>query len=76
MKTYTFKPEFEEKLKRLKIKTRFIKNIKTLNESKYLVMRESLNNNSFDWHALISEAFTWNGSPEGHRFWSNIANHD
>ena len=74
MKTYTFKPEFEEKLKRFKIKTRFIKNIKTLNESKYLVMCESLNNNSFDWHALISKAFTWNGSPEGHEFWRYISN--
>lgn len=71
MKTKSQK-EFEIKLKQLRIKNKFVNNLKL-----------RVNKCSFDgylgienypnWHTFISSAFDWNITPEGFKFWSNIA---
>ena len=75
MKTYTFKPEFEEKLKRLRIKGKFIRNIKN-GSGKAWIQRCKLCDEEPSWYSFIVGAFVWVRTPEGHRFWSNIAGHD
>ena len=75
MKTYRFKPEFEEKLKRLRVKKKFLTNLKNRYEDNLGPILELLNNR-IDWYNFIIAAFVWENTPEHHDFWSKIANHD
>ena len=74
-KTIIFDEPFESKPKELKIKTRFINNIK--NHCKRYV--HSLQNwikrmNEFiTWYDLVNVAFTWCYTPEEHNYWRHIA---
>ena len=70
-KTIVFKPEFEAKLKQLKIKTKFIKRLK---EYKSTISSDFINelNNRKSWKLFIDGAFTW--KYEELDFWYNIAN--
>ena len=75
MKTYTFKPEFEEKLKRLRIKGKFIRNIKN-GSGKAWIRRCKMCEETLSWYGFIVGAFVWVKTAEGQHFWSNIASHD
>ena len=82
MPTIVFKPEFEKKLKDLKIKTKFIKNMKyhILHED-YMecgcpnTVKEQLSilNNVEDWWTFIWKGFNPETTKEGMPYWSNIA---
>lgn len=72
-KTIVFKPEFEAKLKKLKIKTKFVSNIKkhshngsTFNEQIAFL------NTLLTWNGFIRSAFVWSETPEGSDFWFNL----
>jgi hypothetical protein len=81
--TIVFKPEFENKLKELKVKTRFVKNFKNRNKNrqtkKWLVIssideiavKELNSKDSF--FIFIDHAFLWVSTPEGYDFWIEIA---
>lgn len=75
MKTYTFKPEFEEKLKRFRIKEKFIRNIKERVGQGWIKRCKIIDTES-DWYNFILGAFIWVSTPEGQHFWSKIADHD
>ena len=75
MKTYTFKPEFEEKLKRFRIKEKFIRNIKE-QVGQGWIKRCKIIDTEPDWYNFILGAFIWVSTPEGQYFWSKIADHD
>lgn len=74
------KPEFMTKLKKLKIKTKFLNNIVNpkwnLNcwesEDPNAVLKQCLNDNT--WIGFIAFAFLWDNTPEGSAFWCNISN--
>jgi len=70
-KTIIFKPEFEKKLKRLKIKTKFVRNLRNC---KFVYTNLGLLNITNDWEDFIRLAFKWSNSPEGFEYWDNIAN--
>jgi len=84
-KTIIFKPEFEKKLKKLKIKTKFIKNLRNpkwtilpnlnIMEMNYKRMKyKERFENSKNWSEFISHAFNWINSPEGFDYWDKISN--
>lgn len=61
MKTYTFKPEFEQKLKTLKIKSKFFSNIRA-DCAKYgydFESRCNLIDGLLTWEDFIMTAFPW-----------------
>ena len=73
-KTIIFRPEFEEKLKKLKIKTKFVKYWKANKQtntadSKYC--REHALN-ATDWKRFIIWAFSWELTEEGYDYWDEI----
>lgn len=76
-KTIVFKPEFEEKLKKLGIKKQFVKNY--LKEDKWegadisLAYGQEQFNQAEDWYHFILWAFYWRNTPEGDSFWSLIS---
>jgi hypothetical protein len=82
-KTIVFKKEFEDKLKKLRIKTKFINNLKTvkdplgsitsLEDSPSLKERIEKLNDRYYWIDFIYGSFTWDKTPEGHAYWENIA---
>jgi hypothetical protein len=79
-KTIVFKPEFEEKLKKLKIKTKFIYNIKRdldikLQDTtdKTLIKRIEELDDRPSWRLFILGAFVWEYTPEGKDYWSYIS---
>jgi hypothetical protein len=71
-----FKPEFEMKLRKLKIKTKFIKNLLNYNKSKVIDERTTIEDlNSFTtWTNFIGNSFNWRISPEGNKYWITIYN--
>lgn len=69
-KTVIFKPEFEEKLKKLRIKRKFLKNWKA---EKPTVTLKGLDR-CRDWRHFVSCAFIWKSTAEGFDYWKNIAN--
>lgn len=81
-KTIVFKPEFEKKLKDLKIKTKFVKNfkIKEWPASEHNSVPFSIENNhaccltTNNWFRFIQNAFNWDTTLEGYDYWKNIAN--
>jgi hypothetical protein len=71
------KPEFEKKLKKLKIKTKFLKNCRNPKWRKDLRSADFYRrkmNEANSWPFFIDYAFQWVESPEGHEFWKDIAN--
>lgn len=68
-----FAPEHERRLRRLCIKTQFLKNIAAHGHDVESFALWSVNKN-LEWNALILAAFTWSKSPEGADYWSGIAN--
>mgnify|MGYP003529820338 CR=1 FL=1 len=78
-KTITFKPEFETKLKKLKIKTKFINNLKHgkgILQRTYPLLKDRVNiiNDSPDWRSFVTEAFIWIDTPEKETYWFEIYN--
>lgn len=73
MKTIKFPPEYEEKLKKLKVKTKFVNNL--LNYGFYNPNRleEYARDNHYDWYMFIAGGFIWEDTPEEHDFWAKIA---
>ena len=73
MKTYTFKPEFEKKLKG--VKRKFISNL----HDSTIEYVEDFNrecdrlNNEIDFWNFIAVAFMWDKTPEGHEFWEQVS---
>lgn len=73
------KPEFEKELKKLKIKTAFIKNFndqfkglqgtykKEAKERKIAQL-----NTAKSFHFFVVYAFTWGNTPQGYDFWWDI----
>ena len=72
MKTFTFKPEFEGRLKRLRVKEKFIRNIRQ-EEGRNWVNYCNVLNRMMDWYLFISNAFIWKLAPETEKFWIKIA---
>lgn len=70
MKTFIFKPEFEEKLNGEKIK--FIENIREHHKSKWVEHCEYINK-APSFQAFIAGSFNWVKSPEGSAYWLIIA---
>lgn len=73
MKTYTFKPEFEKKLKG--VKRKFIKNLRSRvirNKGDFTRECDELNNEIGFWN-FIAAAFIWYRTPEGHEFWEQVS---
>ena len=72
MGTVKFKPEYEKKLKKLKVKTKLVKNI---NKLSFKLTQEEANSFSKEsWGDFIRQSFMWDITPEGVEFWDNIAN--
>lgn len=71
-----FKPEFEEHLKKLGVKQKFVKNLRLFCK-KYnfdLYGRwEEMNAMSL-WKHFIGYGFQWAGTPEGRDYWERISN--
>ena len=76
---YKFKPEFEDKLNRLGIKEKFVKNVKDCIDNNI----NSKNNLSFteycrsldtykSWSEFVFNGFIWDDTPEGRNFWMGI----
>jgi hypothetical protein len=75
-KTIVFKTEFEEKLKKLKIKTKFVKNLKNPQWS-FMDMIDSYKQkfeNATSWKTFVVYSFRWERTPEGHLYWERISN--
>lgn len=76
-KNIKIQPEFDAKLKKLRIKTKFMNNFgkwrkDVINKDIALCWKtECLNTNN--WERFIIYAFSWNLSPEGYTFWVKIA---
>ena len=74
-KTIVFKKEFEDKLKELKIKTRFVKNVKNncrMDGCRLQDRLYDLNSKTY-WFNFVNSAFTWVYTPEGRDYWGDIA---
>jgi mRNA-degrading endonuclease RelE of RelBE toxin-antitoxin system len=75
-KTIVFKPEFEKKLKKLKIKTKFVKNLKNPqwpHPDKTNYYKQEFEN-APNWKMFIHYAFNWARTPEDHFYWERISN--
>ena len=72
-KTITFKPEFEAKLKKLRIKTKFVKYYKANKwiGSDPLLMRNACNRTT-EWYIFIVYAFSWELTEEGYSYWEKV----
>ena len=75
-KNIKIQPEFDAKLKKLRIKTKFMNNFgkweKETDEDVILHWKHICLNTDY-WNVFIIHAFNWRLSPEGDTFWSNIA---
>ena len=86
METIKIKPEFNEKLINLGIKTRFLKNLKTLlpppHRSGFKQIYGTINpttedrikylNSMVEWRYFILRAFVWSHSQEGQHYWWKV----
>jgi hypothetical protein len=71
-KNIKIQPEFDAKLKKLRIKTKFMNNFGKWGPFDVAQYKENcLNTNN--WGDFIDFAFHWGLSPEGSEFWFNIA---
>lgn len=67
-----FAPEHERRLRRLCIKTQFLKNIAAHGHDVESYALWSIEN-KIGWNGLINSAFNWSESPEGADYWGGIA---
>jgi len=65
------KPEFDEKLKKLQVKTRFVNNLKEQNDHPEFGLKSLNKYESFK--TFIARAFFWHITPEGHDYWDEIS---
>ena len=77
-KTIVFPEPFESKLKKLKIKTKFIKACKKTTgsiEERYSLCSSCMIYFSYgnNWYRFICSHINWTNSEEGHDYWYNIA---
>ena len=73
-KTIVFKKEFEDKLKELKIKTKFVNNIKAYCKLRDRDLQKHIDrlNKMPNWCSFINNAFAWVYTPEGRAYWEDI----
>jgi hypothetical protein len=81
IKSFTFKPKFEAKLKRLRVKRRFIRAINTCDRASMSTIVDkdpsivAMKLNEQDtWYGFILRAFNWDNTVEDYKFWNNICN--
>ncbi len=67
-----FAPEHERRLRRLCIKTAFLRNIAATGMDVEAFALRSIEC-GLDWEDLIDDAFVWDDSPEGYTYWKGIA---
>jgi hypothetical protein len=85
-KTIVFKPEIEAKLKKLRIKTKFVKNWianrwynkKWYKDEEEYIALKNRNDTKFyeevnNWYMFIVTSFDWAITEEGHEYWSKIS---
>ena len=65
------KEEFDQKLKKLGVKKKFVKNLKI--QGVYREPYIDHINNEPDFEQFVLAAFIWGGTPEGYDFWDKIA---
>jgi len=65
------KPEFDEKLKKLRVKTRFLNNLKKKRANPKMILQRLNTYETFN--EFISEAFYWEDTPEGYDYWDEIS---
>lgn len=70
---FTFKPEFEEKLKG--VKEFFLKNVQNDCILNNIDISERLIhlNEKTKFSSFISSSFQWGKTPEGHKFWETVS---
>lgn len=72
-----FKQEFEQKLLYLKIKTKFIteirKDLKNFNQEDQFNKRIEMANKKQHWSSFIATAFIWEDTKDGFEYWAKIA---
>jgi hypothetical protein len=80
-KTIVFKKEFEDNLKKLKIKTKFLKNltVESVNKNNGCDLQTieevvKFLNFSQSFERFISRSFLWSKSNEGDSYWFHICN--
>ena len=73
-KTIVFKKEFEDKLKKLKIKTKFVNNIKAYCKLRDRDLQKHIDrlNLQETWDHFTYWSFIWGETPEGYDYWNNI----
>jgi hypothetical protein len=73
-KTITFKPEFEKKLKELKIKTKFVHHIKLYRTrlDTFEERIEALKDES-TFNGFVFSAFDFSATPDGIKYWHEIS---
>jgi len=67
-----FAPEHERRLRKLCIKTAFLRNIAATGKEVEAFALWSIEH-KWTWNQLIDFAFVWDDSPEGHTYWKGIA---
>lgn len=73
-KTIYFKPEFESKLKQLKIKTKFVNNLRiALRTIENKDDRMFYLNTADNFSTFVKRAFVWSVTPEEYDFWDIIS---
>jgi hypothetical protein len=80
-KTIVFKKEFEDKLKKLKIKTKFLNNltVESVNQNTgnhFQTLEEVVEhlNSKQSYKRFLVGSFIWNTSNEGSEYWHSIYN--
>ena len=75
-KTIIFDEPFESKLKELRIKTRFVKNVKKHCKRYDYSLQDWIKrmNRCTTWYDFVYVAFTLCETPEGRTYWRHIAN--
>jgi len=70
-KDIEFKLEFEAKLHKLKIRQKFIDNLKLQNR----LSKDVINylNEETSWNSFIDNALCWSDTKEGHSFWQDVS---
>ena len=65
------KPEFDKKLKKLRVKTRFLNNLKKKRANPEMALQHLNSHKNFS--EFISDAFFWDNTPEGTIYWYEIS---
>jgi len=65
------KPEFDKKLKRLRVKTRFLNNLKGQHYNPEISLQ--LLNKCRSFSSFVISAFCWDNTPEDYDYWHDIS---